>query len=130
MTSFLLLTGLVFSQDRFLELTILAQEDNKSLKNFDVLVSCEEGVDFTLTSKKKKITFYLSAGLDYKIIVTKNGFYQTIYEIDLTDVPKALYQDGFLAHELVSELIPKSESQPTSIHQYFYEVRYGKLNIK
>lgn len=129
-TFLIFFNGLVLSQEKFLELTVFTKDDDKLLKNFDVFVTCEEGVDFTLTSKKKKLTFYLSAGLDYKIIVTKKGFYQTIYEIDLTDVPSALYQDNFLAHDLTAELVPKSKPQPTIIHQLFYETRYGKLKNK
>ena len=74
--------------------------------------------------------FYLSAGLDYKLVVTKNGYYQSNYQIDLTDVPKALYQDNFLSHQLDVELVPKSKQQPTIIHTHFYETRYGKLKNK
>jgi hypothetical protein len=121
--------GVAYSQERFLELTIAAQSENKALKNIEVLVSCEDGVDFILTSKKKELTFYLSAGLSYKIVVTKKGFYQSIYEVDLTTVPEALHQDGFLTHELTVELIPKTEAQPIDIHKYSYESRHGKLKI-
>lgn len=129
--AFLLSTSsIVLAQDKFLALTVLPKSEGKSLKNFTVLVSCEEGVDFTLTSRKKKMIFYLSAGLDYKLVVTKNGYYQSNYQIDLTDVPKALYQDNFLSHLLDVELVRKSKQQPTIIHTYFYETRYGKLKNK
>lgn len=129
--TFLLSTSsIVLAQEKFLALTVLPKSEGKSLKNFTVLVSCEEGVDFTLTSRKKKMIFYLSAGLDYKLVVTKNGYYQSNYQIDLTDVPKALYQDNFLSHLLDVELVRKSKQQPTIIHTYFYETRYGKLKNK
>lgn len=129
--AFLLSTSsIVLAQEKFLALTVIPKSEGKSLKNFTVLVSCEEGVDFTLTSRKKKMIFYLSAGLDYKLVVTKNGYYQSNYQIDLTDVPKALYQDDFLSHQLDVELVPKSKQQPTIIHTYFYETRYGKLKNK
>lgn len=129
--AFLLSTSsIVLAQEKFLALTVLPKSEGKSLKNFTVLVSCEEGVDFTLTSRKKKMIFYLSAGLDYKLVVTKNGYYQSNYQIDLTDVPKALYQDNFLSHLLDVELVRKSKQQPTIIHTYFYETRYGKLKNK
>lgn len=129
--AFLLSTSsIVLAQEKFLALTVLPKSEGKSLKNFTVLVSCEEGVDFTLTSRKKKMIFYLSAGLNYKLVVTKNGYYQSNYQIDLTDVPKALYQDNFLSHLLDVELVRKSKQQPTIIHTYFYETRYGKLKNK
>lgn len=129
--AFLLSTSsIVLAQEKFLALTVLPKSEGQSLKNFTVLVSCEEGVDFTLTSRKKKMIFYLSAGLDYKLVVTKNGYYQSNYQIDLTVVPKALYQDNFLSHLLDVELVPKSKQQPTIIHTYFYETRYGKLKNK
>jgi len=129
--AFLLSTNsIVFAQEKFLALTVIPKSEGKSLKNFTVLVSGEEGVDFEITSRKKKIIFYLSAGLDYKLVVTKNGYYQSNYQIDLTDVPKALYQDDFLSHQLAVELVPKSKQQPTIIHKYFYETRHGKLKNK
>lgn len=127
---FLFTSGFVFTQEKFLELTLISKEENKSLKNFDVLVSCEDGVDFILTAKKKKITFYLSAGLDYKIVVTKKGYYQTNYEIDLTTVPKAVHQDDFLTHTLTVHFIPTTKVQPTDVFKYGYESRYGKLKIE
>lgn len=127
---FISFSGITLSQEKFLELTVLAKDGEKSLKNFDIYVSCEDDVNFVLISKKKQITFYLSAGLAYKVIVTKKGFYQSIYEIDLTSVHEAISQDGFLAHELICELVPLSVSQPTTINRYFYESRHGKLKTK
>jgi len=120
----------VFTQNQFLELTISSESNKKQLRNFDVLVNCEEGVDFKLTAKKKKITFYLSAGLVYKLIITKKGFYQNSYEFDLTDVPEALYQDNFLSHEVHSALTPLTATQPTEIYHYYYDARHGKIKVK
>lgn len=123
----LIIHSFLWGQERFLELTVRAEEAGKKLKNFEVLVNCEEGIDFNLKAKKKKMTFYLSAGLKYKIIVTKKGYYQNIYELDLTDVPSSQFQDNFVSHELITDLIQKSAPQPTEIYKLIYESRYGVL---
>jgi hypothetical protein len=126
----LIIHSFLWGQERFLELTVRAEENSKKLKYFEVLVNCEEGIDFKLRAKKKKITFYLAAGLNYKIIVTKKGYYQNIYELDLTDVPSSQFQDNFVSYELITALIQKSAPQPTEIYQLIYESRYGVLKEK
>lgn len=120
-------TTLVSSQEKFLELNVSTKHNNRSLKQFMVTVSCEEGVSFQLVSKQKKLSFYLAPGVIYKIIISKDGYFQSNYVLDLTSVPKALYQDNFLQYQITDQLVERSAKQPACVHQLTYDERTGKL---
>lgn len=118
---------LASSQEKFLELSLKTQHNNRALKPFLVSVSCEEDISFQLISKKKKLSFYLSPGYKYKLIISKDGYFQSNYVIDLTSVPKALYQDNFLQYQITDQLVERSAKQPACVHQFTYDERTGKL---
>lgn len=124
---FVISTYLASSQEKFLKLSIKTQHNNSTLKPFLISVSCEEDISFQLVSKKKKLSFYLAPGFKYKLIISKDGYFQSNYVIDLTSVPKALYQDNFVEYRLTDKLVERSAIQPTKVHQLTYDDRTGKL---
>ncbi|MDX1651158.1 MAG: hypothetical protein R3277_01620 [Brumimicrobium sp.] len=116
------------AQERFLELEIQPlAENNETVRDFQVIVTTTENISFEIGTKRKKTSFYLPPGENYKLEIVKEGFFKTYFEIDLREVPYAIGKKSSEYLKLKPKLLPSSGSKQGDIVKFRFDPRYGKI---
>jgi hypothetical protein len=122
-----LVAGISYGQERFLELTIQPMIDGKKVKAFTVIMDPASDFPLSVDFKRKKGKVFLSSGESHTIWVTKKGCYNIPVTVSLTNVPSAMQQDKFVKYTLLVELITIDQPQPGKSIALAFDSRYGRM---